>query len=659
MKAWIICAFCASLLPLFAAEPEMSFCIQTHSVFYFGTPRQTSELIKNAGATSVRDDTFWKHWQTLKKPLSASPVVDRHVNTMQQAGLNNVLILGPSNEVIGGRYPKTQPDIDAYLAYVRFVVNHYKGKVRFYQVWNEWEGGSGMAPQFRGKGDVASYVKLLKQAYAVIKETDPDAQVITNSIMRGASWLESACKLGMLDACDIVSFNIYTFLQRGNAEVWRAKVQEHVDVVRRYAKGKKYPVFITEFGWPTHGGITGVTEEAQADNIAQAMLLARTIPEVKLISWYELHDDGYRFSEQEDNFGMVCQDFTPKAAFFAARSVAKTAQYGKFVKTLPCKDGNIRALLFKMPDNTFTLALWSRHLNAKAQLILDRNGSRTDAVDMTIAGRETLRRPWGFQDWAIYGHPGAVRKREPDPELFSVMLTARPVLLNGVPENVKIKSISVQKRISATANSVTTFPPQVTYVPRRNEGTADIVLDRAENWLYLHWGGLYDPKDLSCKMKLSYDDKNLYADFYVTDNRHVQGYPGNEIWQGDSLQIAFAAITADVPAPQNATAYQICRTSDGKDVCLREYSQFGLSAPTKVKVRTSRKGNLTTFHVEFPFSELGVKDPENGFPLAMSLVINENDGPPRNRRGALLWGDGVVSGNVDPGKFCWLFFRRK
>ena len=292
-------------------------------------------------------------------------------------------------------------------------------------------------------------------------------------------------------------------------------------------------------------------------------------------------------------------------------------------------------------------------------MVLNRNGSKVEEIDFTIAGFETIRRKWGYQDWTPYGREkGFVREREINPERFSVMLTNRPVLLAGVPENVSIESIKVQKRPIVGTSTAVQFPPEVAYVPHRDNGSQVIEVADSKNWLYLHWGRMYDPQDLSCKMTMNYDAENLYIDFAVTDDRHEQSYPANEVWQGDSLQVAFAAMDADDPAPKSATAYQICRTNDGKTVCLREYSQFGLSTPTAVKVTTEQKGKVLTYRVTFPFKELGVKSPEAGFPLGMALVVNENDGPPRNRRGALLWGNGVVTSKVNPSEFSWLFFRR-
>ena len=59
------------------------------------------------------------------------------------------------------------------------VLNHFKGRIRYYEIWNEqnlsreWEG----APL-----NAADYVRLLEGAYLAIKAVDPQAIVVSRAV---------------------------------------------------------------------------------------------------------------------------------------------------------------------------------------------------------------------------------------------------------------------------------------------------------------------------------------------------------------------------------------------------------------------------------------------------------------------------------------------
>ncbi len=62
------------------------------------------------------------------------------------------------------------PDLDAWARYVTAMVTHYKGKVHYWEVWNEPDTESILTP--------AVYAALLKRSYIAIKQADPTATVV-------------------------------------------------------------------------------------------------------------------------------------------------------------------------------------------------------------------------------------------------------------------------------------------------------------------------------------------------------------------------------------------------------------------------------------------------------------------------------------------------
>lgn len=68
---------------------------------------------------------------------------------------------------------KTQEEIDHYLEYVRFIVGHFKGRVTYYEIWNEPNNTEPL--QWIQAND---YINLVRQTVPVIRQEDPDARIV-------------------------------------------------------------------------------------------------------------------------------------------------------------------------------------------------------------------------------------------------------------------------------------------------------------------------------------------------------------------------------------------------------------------------------------------------------------------------------------------------
>ena len=69
--------------------------------------------------------------------------------------------------------PKTPEQIDAFIKYVRWMVNHFRGRVHYYALWNEQDIG-----YWNSWGDPEEYGRLLKAFIPAVHEADPEAKVI-------------------------------------------------------------------------------------------------------------------------------------------------------------------------------------------------------------------------------------------------------------------------------------------------------------------------------------------------------------------------------------------------------------------------------------------------------------------------------------------------
>ena len=79
-------------------------------------------------------------------------------------------------EGISSRF-KTEEEIQRYLEYVSFIVNHFKDRIQYYEIWNE--PNYSVPVQFI---EPADYINLVKRTIPVIKEADPDAKIMIGGI---------------------------------------------------------------------------------------------------------------------------------------------------------------------------------------------------------------------------------------------------------------------------------------------------------------------------------------------------------------------------------------------------------------------------------------------------------------------------------------------
>src|SRR5260370_36382703 len=71
-------------------------------------------------------------------------------------------------------WPPTTPDqIAAFIRYVKWTVNHFRGRIHYYALWNEQDIG-----YWNPWGNPEDYGRLLAAFAPAVHETDPQAKVI-------------------------------------------------------------------------------------------------------------------------------------------------------------------------------------------------------------------------------------------------------------------------------------------------------------------------------------------------------------------------------------------------------------------------------------------------------------------------------------------------
>ena len=244
----------------------------------------------------------------------------------------------------------TPPDhLDDFGDFCELVASRYRGRVRYYQIWNEpnldieW----GQRPV-----DPAAYVRLLQVGYERIKKVDPAAVVLAASLsptveeseraLNELIFLQRMYDAGAARFFDLMSVQAYGLrngpddrrLDLGDVNFSRPLLVRELMV--RNGDGAK-GVWASEVGWnsrpdsvraePTFGR---VSEELQARYTVRALERARDEwPWMGVMNlWFFRRPHQDEWEQPFFYFRMVDPDFTPRKVWWAVRDYAHRQGYG-------------------------------------------------------------------------------------------------------------------------------------------------------------------------------------------------------------------------------------------------------------------------------------------------------------------------------------------
>ena len=140
-----------------------------NTAFQPDTPNLEAILqkMKEAGIKWGRQDFTWRRIEKKRRQYQFQDY-DRLVDKCQSHGL---LLFG--NLAYAPKFydPTTPRGVHAYCDFVTETVKHFAGKVKYWQIWNEPNGGF-------WKGTPQEYARLLAAAGKAIHQADPDAKVL-------------------------------------------------------------------------------------------------------------------------------------------------------------------------------------------------------------------------------------------------------------------------------------------------------------------------------------------------------------------------------------------------------------------------------------------------------------------------------------------------
>lgn len=166
--------------------------------------------------------------------------------------------------------------------YVNTVTSRYKGKIAYYEMWNETN-----LPGFYS-GTPEKLVALEKTAYTIMKQNDPNAKMISANVTApyGVSYFKKLLTLGMANYADIIGYHFYVSPAPPEQITTLASALESAMA----AAGVNKPLWNTEAGW--HPPANFPNENSQAGILVRAMLIARGAGASRFL-WYAWDNRGW------------------------------------------------------------------------------------------------------------------------------------------------------------------------------------------------------------------------------------------------------------------------------------------------------------------------------------------------------------------------------
>lgn len=321
LGAWFLWG---ALACVHAAE-SMEIGVGTHRWHRDLAPAQVDRMLAATGATSWRDGINWAAVERQRGVYTLPAQFEALMRAAGEAparGLRPLVIVGYGNPLYEtGGLVTTDAARKGFAAYARWLAARLKGKVRYYEIWNEWNIGTGSTAMPRAIGSVDDYARLVRIAAAAIRAVDPQARIIAGGATNhDTGWFDAFGRSGALDVIDGVSIHPYNYGRPLFAHTPEAAIAwvQHIQARLSARRGRPVTMYITEIGWPAHAG--GYAPAQVADYLERFMRLARRDPHIAGVWWYDLVNDGDDADDPEHHFGLFDRRHRPLPALRALQA---------------------------------------------------------------------------------------------------------------------------------------------------------------------------------------------------------------------------------------------------------------------------------------------------------------------------------------------------
>ena len=228
----------------------------------------------------------WAYVEREKGKLAVDPKADAAVSEAVSNGMNVVMVLDKGNwlyaptprrldrtrELVETYYnwPPTPTEskdyFKAWLRYIRFMVKHFKDRVEYFEIWNEWNPYT--------TEEARKFCELAKPTIEVIREEHPRAKIIPASPGFFPEFIEGYLREGLGPMIDVIAW--HPWYQADPSDKAFRSYPEDVVALKKMAEsyGFKGEYMATEWSWfapypPSHIDKLHITEMQKAKYAAR------------------------------------------------------------------------------------------------------------------------------------------------------------------------------------------------------------------------------------------------------------------------------------------------------------------------------------------------------------------------------------------------------
>jgi hypothetical protein len=238
-------------------------------------------------------------------------------------------------------------DVATYARFVAAVASHFRGRVRFYQIWNEPNLLSEWGNRPDRPVDPVEYVAMLAAASRAAREADPNAVILSAPLafntetidiagnMNDLDYLEGMYEAGASEHFDILSANAFGMDRPPEDPPSRdvlnfRRVELQREIMEAHGDGDK-PIWFAEYGWNAAPADLGdsrlfwrrVSEGQQAAwTVGGVEYARRHWPWAGVFSIWYFRKWAPAPDQADYYFRMVDTDFTPRRVFGAVQEAA-------------------------------------------------------------------------------------------------------------------------------------------------------------------------------------------------------------------------------------------------------------------------------------------------------------------------------------------------
>ena len=304
-----------------------------------------SEMLKESGCGSLRIPLRWSVVENKKGVWDFSALdsvmshIPEHVEILGTLMSVPSWANGTTNKKVTGWSDSYPPrDLSDWSTYVTATVSHYKGRIRYWEIWNEENGVDFYHPH----PDAAAYALLLKTAYLAAKRADPGCMVVLGglqmngvipnpwSAVKVSNYLEDLYQAGARDFFDICNIHPYVLTKEGAAHMIDL-TRDTRAVMARHGDSEK-ALWITEVGC---GARSSQAEQDQARLLSDTFAFAAKEAGIQRVFWFMLRDMKKDLLGPEGSMGLFSYEGRPKQALDALCRMVPAKASARCLPTAP------------------------------------------------------------------------------------------------------------------------------------------------------------------------------------------------------------------------------------------------------------------------------------------------------------------------------------